>query len=186
MGKPESSRERVKRKNRNPKIQSAIAALVVTALPPLRVLDLGVRDGYSTKELTKAGYTVIGTDSDREFVKYAQGRGLPVIYDDVMQTRLRSHSFDVIYGRHVLEHCAPTELFFEQCAKLLKPSGIVFFIFPLEPVRKPGNHKVFFPSLDDFPGSGRFEQLVLCNSSDVGIIPFSEEKGEALYVGKLK
>jgi len=186
MEDPVSKKEELKRKNRNPKIKSAVATLVKILPPPGKVLDLGVRDGFSTGELSKAGYDVIGTDVNKKFIKYARKKGYNVIYDDIMKTKLEGYNFDIIYGRHVLEHCAPTDEFFKQCAKVLTTAGVVFFIFPLEPKRKPGNHKVFFPTLEDFPGSELFTEITFCNSKDMGIIPFSDVKGEALYIGKLK
>jgi len=186
MAKPYSKREKIKRKKRKPEIRSAIEVLKDFKPPPLRVLDVGIRCGYSTKTLEKSGYDVVGIDNDREFVKYTKKKGLPVTHDDIMKTKLRPHSFDVIYGRHVLEHCAPTKKFFDQCVKLLRPNGFVLFIFPLEEPRKPGNHKVFFPALEDFPQDKRFDKVFFGDSVDMGIIPFSAVTGEALYMGQLK
>jgi len=153
---------------------------------PRRVLDLGARDGYTTKKLTKKGYNVTGTDIDQKCIRYCKERGRNVIYDDIMHTNLKQNSFDAVFGRHVLEHIHDTRRFFEICKGLLKPTGIVFFIFPLEKKREIGKHQVFFPSIKDFKTPEGFNTLYLGLSKEMGIKKFSFQIPEALYIGRIK
>ena len=46
------------------KVRSATEALRKLYKPPLSVLDIGCREGYSTKYLAKAGYEVTSIEID--------------------------------------------------------------------------------------------------------------------------
>lgn len=181
--------ERWKRHARKPKIVSAVKQLMEWRKPPAKVLDIGARDGFSTFFLKKKGYDALGTDVDPEALKFAKKKKRKVIQDDIMKTKLKPDSFDIIYGRHVVEHCEPTSRFFSQCEKLLKKDGILYLIFPLEPKREKGRHRVFFETKQYFAQIIKdinFETLYLDYSIRRNIVCFSPITPEALYVGKVK
>lgn len=189
MGKSVVEVERKKRLNGHKKQKTSVNVFVKFFPPPMKVLDLGVRNGYEVKLMNKRGYDVIGTDIDNEWIEYAHNvKKRNVIYDDIMNTKLTKNSFDAIFGRHVLEHVEPTEKFLEICHGLLKPRGKIFFIFPLEPrERKHKKHPVRYPKIDDFREIIRdvkFETLYIGYSKHLGVFPFSHRMGEALYIAE--
>ncbi len=140
--------EQVTRKKYFLKVKSTVAFFRKT-FKSGKVVDIGTRTGFAVKQLTKHGYDAMGTDIEPCYVEYAVKRGLNVIVDDFMNTKLKANEFDLIYSRHVLEHCPDTEKFFLNCKKILKPKGNIFLTFPLEEYPR-GEHKVFYNKIEDF------------------------------------
>jgi len=142
-----------------------------------KVVDIGTRTGYAIKLLTKHGYDAIGTDIEPHYVNYATEHGLNVIVDDFMNTMLEANTFDLIYSRHVLEHCPDTIKFFQNCEKILKPKGNIFLTFPLQENLK-GEHKVFYETINKFKkvlNKFNFNIKHLDYSIKSGIIPTNKE-----------
>lgn len=109
---------------------------------PLKVLDVGTRDGFCRDLFIKKGYDCVGTDIE------PQGPG--IIKDDFNHTKLQV-KVDLIFARHVIEHCDDVGSFLITCKKLLTPGGRLFIVFPLQSKREPGvKHKVFIETMDDF------------------------------------
>ena len=175
------------------KTQSMIRSTVgvfMKHFPEGKVVDLGTRTGYAVELLSKAGYDAIGVEINPYYVDYAQEQGLPVIVDNILNSRLPDDTFDLIYSRHVLEHCADTVKFFETCERILKLSGSVFVTFPTQKAEtfkaKPKDHKVFYETIDDFKKvlkKVNFSITHLDYSEKSGILPL---KREILFIGKVK
>jgi 2-polyprenyl-3-methyl-5-hydroxy-6-metoxy-1,4-benzoquinol methylase len=106
----------------------------------LRILDVGTRDGYAIELFKKVGYTAMGIDIDKEYLKHAEKQGRNVRHGDIMDisTLKDLGKWDVIFSRHCMEHCANTRQFFESCKYLLNENGYLFLTFPIE---KRGQHK---------------------------------------------
>lgn len=182
-----AKREKKKKRNNFAKLRSAIKVFKKYFPSPLRVLCLGTRIGMEVELFNKKGYNAIGTDIVEEYVEYARSKNRNVIYDDIMHTKLKENSFDVIFGRHFLEHVSSTVKLLRICHKLLKPNGGVFFIFPLESHEGDKTHLVRYPTLDDFKyiaDGSNFETLYLGKSKKKGIVPFTTRMGEVLYIAK--
>lgn len=190
--------EKVDRPSVRAKIKSTIAVFEKTfPNKGISVVDIGTRVGYAVKLLNKAGYSAIGTDVEPFYVDHAVSKGRNVIVDDVMDTRLRKGTFDVVFSRHVLEHCGDTVQFLNSCKALLKNGGHVFCTFPLESREKfkekynkatgltSAGHKVYYETIDNFRavlGMVDFEIKYLDYSEKLGIIPM---KKEVLLIGRV-
>lgn len=158
----------------------------------LKVLDIGTRDGYAVELLAKNGYNVLGTELIKKFATFAQKKGRNVIFDDIMDSKLKANSFDVIYSRHCLEHCRDTFCFFKACEKILKPKGSIFIVFPLETEKQfyarkfPGlQHMVCYEHKDDFRkiiAKTKFKEVYFGKSKRKEIIP---DRKEVLFIGKI-
>ena len=176
---------------RKPKIKSAVNCLAEIFPPPAEVLDIGARDGYATALLEGKGYDVLGIDKEIEYVLYASLKHRHVALMDIEAPLLRGGfgKFDIIYARHVIEHCVP-KVFFKQCKILLKPKGKVFIVFPMQKLKlKYEGHKAFFPNFRTFEEEIKrtnFKIIFLGLSKEKGIIPYSNHKPEGLFIGQLK
>jgi len=159
--------------------------------PPLKVLDVGARDGFATELLSKGGYDAVGIELVQGFVDHAKKKKRNVIFGDAMSIPFPDGTFDVIYSRHCIEHCKDTVKFFEECSRVLKPNGSVFITFPFEDREKwlsrehPGlNHMVYFENKDQFREIVKktvFEEVLFTKSKSVGIKP---DKREYCFIGK--
>ena len=126
--------------------------------PPLKVLDVGTRDGYSLHLFKKYGYDADGVEIDQNYVDFCVRRGYDVIQDDFQNTKV-SKKYDLIYSSHAIEHCDNPIGFIESAWKILSNNGILFIYFPLEHERKKHKndkrddsmkHRQFWPTIDNF------------------------------------
>ena len=109
---------------------------------PASVLDVGSRDGFCMRLFKSKGYYCVGTDIDP--------RCGDVLRDDFENTKL-TRKFDIIFSRHVIEHCKDIDKFLMTCKHLLVPGGHVFIMFPLQSKREANEkHKVFIETMDEF------------------------------------
>ena len=106
----------------------------------LDVLDLGCGEGTVMEQLVEYGYALHGYDlSERkEVLKERLGRH----FGDSFEDRIRiapdertipfaDASFDVIYANQVFEHVKFIDCVFKECARVLRPGGVVITLFPL-------------------------------------------------------
>ena len=183
--------ERIDRKIKRKMIKSTVRVFVdVFPVKDVKVVDIGARIGYATKLLKNAGYDVIGTEIEPRYVDYAVKKGRNVIVDNFMNSKLPGNEFDIVFSRHVLEHCADTGKFFDECERILKPFGRVFITFPLEKKKtfsekfnkKTGmtkaEHRVCYETIEEFRGvvdNTNFKIEYLDYSEKMGIVPMKRE-----------
>jgi len=97
-----------------------------------RVLDVGCGAGILSEALAKEGAIVSAIDLSpaalRVAKEHAISQNLNIDYQEIaLETLMPSHSFDVISCMELLEHVPnPAELI-QQCARLVRPGGFVFF-----------------------------------------------------------
>lgn len=150
------------------------------------VLDIGCRDGYSVKNLSKRGYNVLGTDVENEYVDYCKKHGRNVVLDDILDTKILP-GFDIIFSRHVIEHTSDAKKFLDVCYSLLYKVGSIFITFPLEKAQEGmsiSGHMTYFETIEDFREiveQTPFEIKILDYSKNHGILPM---KNEVLFVGE--
>jgi len=138
-------------------IEEAIA-FVQTKIKGKRILDVGVRDGYSTEYWNRLGYDCLGTELIDGFIKHAQKRKRNVIFDDMIHTKLNDlrYKFDVVYCRHVLEHTEHPNTAVKNFIKLLKEGSYLIIFVPIESkgnfetIRKRQKHLCYFPDIPYF------------------------------------
>ena len=131
------------KKSSNPKWATMAVNRCEKIFPGLKkVLDVGTRDGFCRDFFLRLGYDCVGTDIE------PQGPG--IIKDDFNETNIQQ-AFDLIFARHVIEHCNSIDNFLQTCRRLLNPNGKVFLVFPLQSKREAGvKHKVFIETMDEF------------------------------------
>ncbi len=103
-------------------------------LEGLSVLDAGCGGGILTESLAKAGAKVTGIDCAESLIqvaqKHAQQENLSIRYLNTSSGELlktAAAGFDVVTCMEFLEHVTHPEQLVEECAKLVRPGGYVFF-----------------------------------------------------------
>ena len=109
--------------------------LVGAHRPSGRLLDVGCGHGLLLDEARTRGYETVGLELSREAARHARSLGL-----DVRELPLEAFgegtngdspgSFDVVVLADVLEHLDDPVAAIDQCAALLKPSGVLCIVTP--------------------------------------------------------
>lgn len=100
--------------------------------PGDRVLDLGTRDGYLVQRLTELGFDAIGIDLIGKVARFARRRGRNVLQMDMHNLEFPDDHFDLVIGRHSLEHALNYRQVLAECARVLKDEGFLFVVIPIE------------------------------------------------------
>lgn len=96
--------------------------------PTPSVLDLGAGHGALSKMLVEAGLPVAACDLFPENFYYDQ---VTCKFADITQTLpYDDHQFDIIVAVEVTEHIIDHEVFFAECARVLKPGGLLMISTP--------------------------------------------------------
>lgn len=115
------------------RLERTVDALLET---PGHVLLLGCGAGRYTRALTRylPGRTVIGGDLSRHALTEAvAARGGPnYLALDAQQLPFTDASFDAIVFLDVLEHVPEPDRLLAECARVLKPGGVLHYFLPLE------------------------------------------------------
>lgn len=108
----------------------------------LKVLDVGASTGIIDNVLAKNFKHVLGTDIDKEAIKFAKSnfkrKNLSFKVEDAMKLTFKNNSFDVVICTHVYEHVPNAQKLFDEIYRVLKPKGICYLaainkLWPLEP-----------------------------------------------------
>jgi 2-polyprenyl-6-hydroxyphenyl methylase / 3-demethylubiquinone-9 3-methyltransferase len=98
----------------------------------LRLLDIGCGGGLLSEPMTRLGFQVTGVDaSDRNIgtaSAHAAEQGLQIDYRASTAEALLEAGeppFDVILNMEVIEHVAEPAAYLQDCARLLKPGGLM-------------------------------------------------------------
>lgn len=104
-----------------------------------KLLDFGASWGYCTWQFQQAGYDAVGFEISRPRTEFGQKMlGVSMVNST---TSLPSHSVDIIYASHVLEHMPDPGVPLHEFRRLLAPGGKVFIFVPNgagEPARRLG------------------------------------------------
>ena len=155
-----------------------------------KVLDIGVRDGYSIECWKEFGYNnVLGTELIQLFVDYAKKQKRNVIFDDMVETKVKD-KFDLVYSRHSLEHVRHTLKAIKNMATQLKCGGYLVIIVPIESKSKfyekrpRQKHLTYIPNLQHFRNKiiNKLElKEIMCTRSDqMGLKP----RRDIIYIGR--
>jgi 2-polyprenyl-6-hydroxyphenyl methylase/3-demethylubiquinone-9 3-methyltransferase len=98
----------------------------------LKFLDIGCGGGLLTEPMARLGAEITGVDPSEKNIAtasvHAEEQDLAIDYRVTTAEDLaeRGESFDVILNMEVIEHVADPSAFVQTCARLLKPSGLIF------------------------------------------------------------
>ena len=100
-------------------------------LKNINILDIGCGGGLLCEPLNRLGATVTGIDASKNNIEVAKlhsnEMNLNIDYIHCSPENLEfENKFDVILNMEVIEHVADTDLFMENCSKLIKKNGIMF------------------------------------------------------------
>lgn len=110
------------------------AGVETCSLSNKKILDVGCGGGILTERLAREGALLTGIDASSTAIHvaktHAQSTGLPINYQTVtvedMAESYPAH-FDALTCMELLEHVPDPAAMIQQCAKLVKPGGMVFF-----------------------------------------------------------
>lgn len=105
-------------------------------LSGFNLIDVGCGGGLLSEPLARLGANVVGLDSSTESILAAENHLIQ--YSPALRERLQYHnksieefvetshqSFDAIVASEVVEHIHDLNSFFKNCAKILKPNGLL-------------------------------------------------------------
>ncbi|WP_421790612.1 bifunctional 2-polyprenyl-6-hydroxyphenol methylase/3-demethylubiquinol 3-O-methyltransferase UbiG [Hyphobacterium sp.] len=103
-----------------------------TPLAGLKLLDIGCGGGLISEPMARLGADVTAVDAAEANIKtakvHAEEQGLEIDYRHGTAEQLLEEDeaqFDVVLNLEVVEHVAEPDQFLKDCAKLLKPGGIM-------------------------------------------------------------
>lgn len=102
----------------------------LASLQGLRILDIGCGAGLLSEPLARLGAQVIGIDpSDTNIAAAKLHASRSAVLIDYRATTVEEMNplerFDIVLAMEVVEHVTDVGLFLQQCAALMKPSGMM-------------------------------------------------------------
>jgi 2-polyprenyl-6-hydroxyphenyl methylase/3-demethylubiquinone-9 3-methyltransferase len=97
----------------------------------LHLLDIGCGGGLLCEPMTRLGFEVTGVDASARNIgvasAHAQSLGLSIAYRCATAEALLAdgEGFDVVLNMEVIEHVADPRAYLVDCARLLKPGGLM-------------------------------------------------------------
>lgn len=108
----------------------SIAGHVARLSRPGRLLVVGTHTGNLHPPLQARGYEVLGLDIDPIAVQKARSAGRTVVLSDLLDAGFEQASFEVVTMIHTLEHLANPNEIVAECARILRPGGVLFINVP--------------------------------------------------------
>lgn len=102
----------------------------LTPFKKLSILDVGCGGGIVCEPMARLGGKVTGADADPVAIEvaktHAKENGLKITYENKPAEGL-GKTYDVVLALEIIEHVDNPEAFVQNCAKLLKPGGLIIF-----------------------------------------------------------
>ena len=105
---------------------------MVSASPPLRILDVGCGTGVNAEFFSKSEHNVVGIDLSPLAIEQYRARGFEGHVCDIESEPLpfEPGSFDLIYASEVIEHCVDTSAFLGELNRMLRRGGQLLLSTP--------------------------------------------------------
>jgi SAM-dependent methyltransferase len=111
--------------------KSRLDGLLAIRKPPATLLEVGCSDGTFIDLARRAGFKVSGMDPSKENCRKARLRHPEIsVKQFFLKDYPQGETFDVVCHFFVLEHTFEPPVFLEQCRRLLKPGGLLYFEIP--------------------------------------------------------
>lgn len=111
-------------------IHDAVFELVKKYLPAdSNVVDIGAGQGAFSLRLDKLGHKVTALDVDTENWKLTDVDFIGINLDSEFASKI-NQKFDAVVAIEIIEHLENPFSFIRECAKLLKPNGLLFLSTP--------------------------------------------------------
>jgi len=98
---------------------------------PGRLLEVGCAAGWLLKHAQERGWQAQGVEFSQVAADHARSLWLDVHHGDLMSAKLAAASFNLIYLGDVLEHVPDCRAVATECARLLKPGGLIYLRGPV-------------------------------------------------------
>ena len=100
----------------------------IKALKGIDILDIGCGGGLVCEPMARMGANITGVDADLNAIKVARAHAKIANLDiEYKNGELKDigKKYDVVLALEIIEHVTDTSLFIEQCAKHVKPDGLL-------------------------------------------------------------
>jgi SAM-dependent methyltransferase len=96
------------------------------------VLDAGAGEGYGSAMLAERARSVVGIDLEPDVVDHANAAYPNVTFKaaDLLALPFPDESFDAVVSLQVIEHLKSPREFVTECARLLRPGGLLLIATP--------------------------------------------------------
>jgi SAM-dependent methyltransferase len=97
---------------------------------PGRLLEVGCAGGWLLKHAIERGWQAQGVELSKVAADHARSLWLDVHHGDLMSAHLPAASFNLVYMGDVLEHVPDCRAVVSECARVLKPGGLLYLRGP--------------------------------------------------------
>ena len=156
-----------------------------------KILSLGTRDFYDLNLLRNRGFlNLTGFDIDSRSKELSKKYNFEFILGDIHSYRF-TKKYDLIYSRHMLEHCHTPEKALKNIQSALSEFGIISIVVPIDTIiegvsqseisiKKRRGHCSFWKNTDEFEGlCSKYFKTIKCFED---IIP--RKKIQMMFLGK--
>ena len=111
------------------------------------VLEAGCGEGYGGALLAATANTVIAVDTDQQAAAHAAGsyQTVDVVRADLHRLPLADGSVEIVSCMQVVEHLKDQEGFLAECARVLRPAGVLLLTTPNRLTFSPGQETPLNP-----------------------------------------
>jgi len=106
--------------------------MVASMVAGREVLDAGVGEGYGAAMLAKSAASVVGIDIEPDVIEHAAAAYPSVRFQtgDLLALPFPDASFDAVVSLQVIEHLQRPREFVSECARVLRPNGVLVLSTP--------------------------------------------------------
>lgn len=107
-------------------------------IPGNKLLDVGAGNGIATVAFSRNGYAVtaiepdpsalVGAGAIRKLINELSLREAEVVISSAERMPFPDNTFDIVYVRQAMHHAFNLKHFIRECARVLKPGGVLFTV----------------------------------------------------------
>jgi SAM-dependent methyltransferase len=150
-----TEQEKILREKAKEQLATFLAECRIQDFRGKRILEIGFKNGIFLDECVNSGMKPAGLEVVKEFCEDVKNKlpHLELILYDGGTFPVPDESCDFVVSFQVLEHVKSTEHIFNECIRVLRPSGIMYHVIPNYHSFYEGHYSViWFPFLNKFLG----------------------------------